>query len=147
MFNVIGRIEEGGRNAGKYILFDNETNETIAKSPSECHELAFNGKLIGLTLNGNSIRASKFHRWKGAVGKDQPEVYTVVERIVDIDGISYKLSDRVGNTQVVTSEALEEMINSGEKINGVRMRESGLMIEKKIPSKIVRNKEVNTCTT
>ena len=143
MLNVIGKVEDGG---SKYILFNNDTNETVVKSPSECRELALDDEIIGIMLNGASIRPGKYHKWKPLIGQGQPEVYTVVERQVTLEQLYFKLSDRVGNLKIVTSAELLKMYNDGECINGVKMRGTSLMVDKKIPSKIVRNKEDLTCT-
>lgn len=143
MLNKVGKIEEGGYHAAKYILYDDETGETLAASSAECIKLIEADKLVGLVANGRSVKTNHFYKWKGLVGEGEPEVWTVVQRLIDSKRISYKLSDRVGNTRIVSAAELEKIIDEGERVNGALKRKNGMMVAKKIPSKFIRNKEAS----
>lgn len=127
----------------KYTLIDSKTKEVTFKSPSELNKLlSCRDDIIGIHRHGDgSVRPSNFFKPIPCIGDENEEsAYTVINKCITEKDCHYEISDGVGKTKIVSKSEIISMIQDGMQVNGLRLRDTSLLVNKQIDI-VIRKEE------
>lgn len=122
-----------------YVLLKISDNSINAVSIPECKRLINNGQIVGLMIDARgTIKFTRYFKHKGVVGEksESNEVYTIIKQYIDKTTVHFEISDTIGQTKIVGSDDLIEMMNGGALVNGAVVDCNRLLISKEIPCNI-----------
>lgn len=128
---LTGEMRSKGNLPTKYLLYDASTKNIRVLTGKECLELMNSGvRIVGFKAGNSKPRKDKYYfKHTGLVGEEgTEEVWTIVKSIVYLNSKAYLLISQVGKERTMLEEKLKDSLNNGLKVNGVKSKESGLII-------------------
>ena len=140
---VIGLIPRYGR-VDKYVMYKDDGSIYFATPTELFRSLGRGENIVGLRRSGRGVTLSGMFKYRGVLGQESDDVWTIVRQHLYKKKRRFDLCDCVGNIRNISEDDLkDEAITGKSKINGMLIRGDQLLVPKIIPIMIEKSdKEV-----
>ena len=118
---------EDGKRDG-YVFYDTQLDKSGFMKLRDIARLG-DKPFVGLYIGNGAVRLYKpfVNIGQAGGGPDEPESFTVVQKVIAKDSVKYKLADCVGNITYASAEDIIALHEAGIPINGVLIIKKGVV--------------------